>query len=207
MALGLIATVVAVVILCGGLFLVCCVDPDEQTFLGRLASLLTRSLPTALEALAKLLHIWWIFRGTARAANFFVNERHPIIRELRPQLRRLSPRTGDRPQRTLAEILYVILVFGGYGAFVVKGYPLLPNPYFSAIHKYIGFFVFVLCVVTFALTSFTDPGVITAANVAGYKAIFPYDNFMYREKVCATCNVSKVARSKHCRYLKGCVAK
>ena len=106
-----------------------------------------------------------------------------------------------------AEILYVILVFGGYGAFVLKGYPLLPNPYFAAYHKDIGAVLFLLCVITFVLTSFTDPGTITQANVAGYQEIFPYDGFMFHEKPCQTCGVSKVARSKHCRYLKACVAK
>lgn len=81
MALALVVSVVGVAIICGGLLLACCVDPDELTLWGRLARLLTHSLPAGLESLAKLLRVWWICRGVAWAVNFFVNERHPIIRE------------------------------------------------------------------------------------------------------------------------------
>lgn len=175
---------ICAVILVACVCLACFVEPDDSSFLGRLASFVTRTLPASCVALAKLLHVWWIFRCTAWGVNYFVNERHPVV-----------------------QLLYVVLVFGGYGAFVVKGYPLLPNAYFAEQHKWIGALLFVLCVVTFVLTSFTDPGLITASNVEEYKAIFPYDEFMFHDKPCQTCNISKVARSKHCRFLKGCVAK
>ena len=62
-------------------FLACCVDPEDDSVLGRFARFLTVSCPAGLIALAKLMHVWWVCRGTARVVNFFVNERHPIIRK------------------------------------------------------------------------------------------------------------------------------
>lgn len=160
-------------------------DPETDDFLGRASKLIGVSVPSGIVHVAKVLRIWWVFRGIGRAADFFINERHPII-----------------------QILYVVLVFGGYGAFVLKGYPLLPNPYFAGYHKVIGAILFLLCVVTFILTSFSDPGIITKANVSGYVELFPYDGFMYTQRPCTGCdNIDKVARSKHCRYLKACVAR
>jgi hypothetical protein len=173
-----------VLVLFAGCIVLCFGDPDSDDFLGRSSSYLTVKLPALFIFIAKKLRVWWIFRGIGIAVNFFINERHPII-----------------------QILYIMLVFGGYGVFLFKGYPLLPNPYFEAYHKINGAILFILCVVTFLMTSFSDPGIITKENVAGYKLIFPYDNFMYQEKICTGCvGIDKVARSKHCRYLKACVA-
>lgn len=74
--------VIGVSVVAFGIFLACCVDPEESSFLGRLAHWVTETLPAGLIAFAKLLRVWWIFSGIARAANYFVNERHPVVREL-----------------------------------------------------------------------------------------------------------------------------
>jgi hypothetical protein len=183
MLFSLILIVAVTVGVVGG-FVLCFGDPDSPDCLGRTSRILSVTVPKGLVWTAKALHVWWLFRGIGRAVDWFVNDRHPVI-----------------------QILYVVLVFGGYGAFWIKGYPLLPNPYFAGYHKTIGAVLFVLCVITFLLTSFTDPGIITTENVAGYKQLFPYDGFMYKQKPCAGCDgMDKVARSKHCRYLKKCVA-
>ena len=77
-----LAGVIGISVVAFGIFLACCVDPEERSFLGRLAHWVTGALPTGLIAFAKLLRVWWIFSGIARVANYFVNERHPVVREL-----------------------------------------------------------------------------------------------------------------------------
>ena len=46
-------------------------------------------------------------------------------------------------------------------------------------------------VLLFILTSFTDPGTVTAENVSLYLAAYPYDNVIYSEKMCSTCKIPK----------------
>jgi palmitoyltransferase ZDHHC4 len=173
----------ATVALVGGIVAACfgC-DCDEGTPLARLLV-----VPHTVLRVLDALHLGWVPRGLARGAHWFMNARHPLI-----------------------QILYAVLVFGGYLTFVWFGYPLLGGPYnlyMAAYHRWIGAAVFVVCIVTFLLASFVDPGVVTAANVTEYMRLFRYDGFLYELKDCATCAVPKVARSKHCRVCNHCVAK
>ncbi|XP_020108599.1 probable protein S-acyltransferase 17 isoform X6 [Ananas comosus] len=93
------------------------------------------------------------------------------------------------------------------------------NWYFSVVAVGVG-------VVLFLLTSFSDPGTVTAENVSQYLAAYPYDNIIYAEKECSTCKITKwchncsafhsligvalicrPARSKHCSICDRCVAR
>ena len=46
--------------------------------------------------------------------------------------------------------------------------------------------------ILFLLTSFSDPGVVTAENVCQYVSAYPYDNIIYVQKLCSTCNIPKL---------------
>lgn len=46
-------------------------------------------------------------------------------------------------------------------------------------------------VLLFLLTSFSDPGIVTAENVSKYISAFPYDEIIYVEKECSTCKILK----------------
>ncbi len=35
------------------------------------------------------------------------------------------------------QIMYIVLVFGGYGLFVMDAYPRIPNMYMASYHKYV----------------------------------------------------------------------
>jgi palmitoyltransferase ZDHHC4 len=108
----------------------------------------------------------------------------------------------------IIQILYVILVFGGYLGFVYYGYPRIPNRYFAGYHKYIGFVIFLVCIYSFFAASFTNPGIITKINVADYEKLFEYDDFLYvKGRSCSSCGIPKIARSKHCRTCDVCVSK
>lgn len=57
----------------------------------------------------------------------------------------------------------------------------------------------------FVLASCTDPGVITSENIDQYNRQYRPDGILYQPRTCATCNLLKPARSKHCRVCNRCV--
>lgn len=54
-------------------------------------------------------------------------------------------------------------------------------------------------VLLFLLTSFSDPGTVTAENVSKYISVYPYDNIIYTEKECYTCKIPRY--SSHSQVL------
>ncbi|RRT60183.1 hypothetical protein B296_00038381 [Ensete ventricosum] len=44
-------------------------------------------------------------------------------------------------------------------------------------------------VLLFLLTSFSDPGTVTAENFSTYVYAYPYDDIIYMEKECSTCKI------------------
>jgi hypothetical protein len=118
----------------------------------------------------------------------------------------------------IVQTAYVIIIVGAYGLFALHGFPLLPNPYFGEVNKPVSFLVFLVCLLSFAMASFSDPGVISAAGGPGagsassaqarYLRLFEYDGLLFRQgQTCRTCKVPKVARSKHCVTCDRCVSK
>jgi hypothetical protein len=45
--------------------------------------------------------------------------------------------------------------------------------------------------VLFVLTSFSDPGTVTAENVSRYISAYPYDGLIFVEKECSTCKITR----------------
>ena len=56
--------------------------------------------------------------------------------------------------------------------------------YFSIVAVAVGAILFVL-------TSFSDPGTVTAENVSQYVSAYPYDNVIFVEKECSTCKIPR----------------
>ena len=56
--------------------------------------------------------------------------------------------------------------------------------YFSIVAVAVGAILFVL-------TSFSDPGTVTAENVSQYVSAYPYDNIIFVEKECSTCKIPR----------------
>lgn len=158
-------------------------DPQSPGLVGRCAHFLIHSLPSLLYRYSGLGKV---FGCGKRAAHCFFGRPHPVI-----------------------QLVYVALVVGCYGLFVWHGYPLLPNRFLSgSYHKPLGALNFAVCVVTFILASFVNPGTITKENNAAYLAAYPSDNFMFpADRTCTSCGIVKPARSKHCRVTDRCVAK
>lgn len=73
------------------------------------------------------------------------------------------------------------------------------HPSLCHVHRYTGGLALCACLVTFYIASVSDPGCITAKNVAAHTALYPYDEVICRSKQhCWTCLWQRPARSKHC---------
>lgn len=71
--------------------------------------------------------------------------------------------------------------------------------------RYTGTAALLGCVACFCLASFSDPGFVTAANVAAHCAAAPYNDATNSAQMCRTCKLPRPARSKHCSACGGCV--
>ncbi|KAG0502680.1 hypothetical protein HPP92_002752 [Vanilla planifolia] len=112
----------------------------------------------------------------------------------------------DRPNPIL-QLLFLGILGGTYYIIAKSSFHYLPGFYVSELHKYISIFAVVGGIILFILTSFSDPGTVNAENVSQYMSSYPYDNIIFVEKECPTCNIPKPARSKHCSICDRCVAR
>lgn len=100
---------------------------------------------------------------------------------------------NQSPSVSAAQIGYFILILGGFGVFLWKAYPRIPNDYIAAWHKPIGIGVMLACLSSFIAAAAVHPGHITKDTVARY-ARWKFDNILFDKRVCATCDVVKPAR-------------
>jgi hypothetical protein len=112
-----------------------------------------------------------------------------------------------RERNAILQILYLILVLGGWSIMFNYGYAHIPNKYIPGWHRYSGFFVFVICMITFHRACRSNPGFITAKNIDKFDN-YPYDNILYKANtICPTAKIRKLARSKYDRMTKRHVAR
>jgi len=105
----------------------------------------------------------------------------------------------------LMQILYGVLVLGGYSLYMIRYQHLVPNPYVHEIHCYLPHFIVGFTMLSFYWASTTSPGFITAESWKKFDH-HEYDGFLYvKHRGCYTCKTPKVARSKHCSLCGHCV--
>ena len=100
----------------------------------------------------------------------------------------------------LLQIVYFVLVFGGFIMMVIVGYPMIPNPYMSAIHKYTGGIVVLGTLYAWYLACTKSPGVITAKNwktFDNYEYAVIYSEGQSYEYEDDRPSIPKLPRSKH----------
>ncbi|KAK9679921.1 palmitoyltransferase swf1 [Basidiobolus ranarum] len=107
----------------------------------------------------------------------------------------------------LVQVLYLALLTVGVYVFFKDGWTKIPGPYASETHRYFIPPVVFITYLSFALVSFSNPGVVNESNVRRACEMFSYDYINFKPKTCTTCCLQKPARSKHCSMCKACIAR
>ncbi|CAE7441574.1 PAT17 [Symbiodinium natans] len=107
----------------------------------------------------------------------------------------------------LVQIFYLLVVVGGYAAFVAYSHPHIPNKLLSSIHKYIGFGIFSTCLAIWWRACTADPGIVTPQNLDKICDLWKWDEQIFHMAICRSCELAKPARSKHCSLCNHCVAR
>lgn len=103
------------------------------------------------------------------------------------------------------QILYVTLVSLGYYVYCKEFFGYLPQPYAPKWHEFGGAASVGLTILSFWVTSASDPGYVSEHNVAGLLML--YGQKSEQGQRCATCKLQRPARSKHCQLCKRCIAR
>ncbi|KAL6593978.1 hypothetical protein ACP70R_014213 [Stipagrostis hirtigluma subsp. patula] len=172
---------------------------------------------TALVVVSFLCGQWPIFEGTfVQRINHFLTfgAYHHLLRLLqavcgngaRDLVLGVEQYCCDRPNPIL-QVFYVAIIGVTYFIIVQTSFKYIPGYYVSGFHRYLSIVAVVVGSILFVLTSFSDPGTVTAENVSQYVSAYPYDNVIFVEKECSTCKITRPARAKHCRICDRCVAR
>ncbi|KAJ1297023.1 hypothetical protein BS78_01G346300 [Paspalum vaginatum] len=179
--------------------------------------LLVHGSVTALVVVAFLCGQWPIFEGTFIQSinNFLTFGAYYYLLRLvqavcgngaRDLVLGVERYCCDRPNPIL-QVFYVAIIGVTYFIIVQTSFEYIPGYYVSGLHRYLSVVAVVVGATLFVLTSFSDPGTITAENVSQYVSSYPYDNLIFVEKECSTCKITRPARAKHCRICDKCVAR
>ncbi|KAG6611225.1 putative palmitoyltransferase [Phytophthora cinnamomi] len=102
------------------------------------------------------------------------------------------------------QVFYLVLVVGGYSAFLFSGLPHLPNELLGEIHIYLSLVVVLGALHSFIVASMSSPGILLPQTLV-YFDNYEFDNVLYRKRECPTCKTIKLPRSKHCSVCNKCV--
>jgi len=178
LSVGYFALLVGIVVVC---FVV---DPDSNSILGKLAYLCTISLPqSAKNAISRLPGGAKFVSLLETTANYVCYKPNPIL-----------------------QILYLLLVIGGFVIFNLEAMHHIPNQFLGEIHLYTSHLAVMITLFTFIKASTSDPGYITKNSFKVYDH-YEYDGFLYVKRDCPTCKIRKIPRSKHCSVCNACISK
>lgn len=104
----------------------------------------------------------------------------------------------------LQQIFYLLLVLGGYSAFLFSGLPHLPSATLGQTHIYLSLVVVLGALHSFIAASMSTPGILLPRTLV-YFDNYVFDDVLYRKHDCRTCKTAKLARSKHCSVCNICI--
>ena len=116
----------------------------------------------------------------------------------------LLPTTTTAASQLLAQkaplLFYFVVTYGVWDIILYFVYPLVDTaPNVPAYHKTIGYFVLLFCILSWLVACNVSPGSITKESLHRYDN-YPYDNVLFKSKICPTLRIRKLARSKYDRY-------
>lgn len=101
----------------------------------------------------------------------------------------------------------MLLVVGGSVLLIFYGFRFIPGRYLTRIHVLLFPTSLTATLAVFYQACISDPGLITKDNVKVYLKLYRYDDIIFTESECKTCQITKPARSKHCRLCNRCIAR
>nr|CAB3500726.1 unnamed protein product [Digitaria exilis] len=146
-------------------------------------------------------------RGGRAARGGVVGERREEVWSASGARRRGGSTASVGIARGGSAIFYVAIIGVTYFMIVQTSFEYIPGYYVSGWHRYLSVVAVAVGALLFVLTSFSDPGTVTADNVSQYVSAYAYDNIIFVEKECSTCKITRPARAKHCRICDKCVAR
>eukprot|EP01067_Filipodium_phascolosomae_P000233 Filipodium_phascolosomae@DN11_c0_g1_i1.p1 len=174
-----VGTVASVLVLCAfG-------DPEGTSCIDRAHRLLLQSLPALVLRIVKAVCPRRLQYCGGYVVDYIFNKPNPIV-----------------------QIVYLAIIIPAFFAFTHTAFPMMPNRFLGAWHKYNAYLVLGACLGTFTMASVLNPGIVTKENVERLCRQYQYDEVMYtKDHKCTTCKTTKPARSKHCGLCNVCVAK
>lgn len=155
--------------------------------------------------------IGWVYRQMTSRIPDFCNR---LSRKLCPCC---APKDGSEtkcmgvngPCRYFVIIFFMFIYAIFIAANMAYCYPYLKIifPYHYEIAQFFSIFVLPWPWIIVIMLHFMDPGEITAENVESYLKAYPYDNVLYKRKICPTLKIPCPARSRYCKYTKKRIAK
>ena len=160
------------------LFLVACVEPEGDGRLAEIANWL-------FDAPERLLRACVGARRGARCAAYLCDEPNPVL-----------------------QLLYLLLVGGGYGLAVADMYPRVPCAALGPHHRPAALALVLFCLGTWAKACAAPPGYVVDAATFAKHDNYAYDGCLYEAGgTCPTTGVPKPARAKFCRTTRRVVAR
>ncbi len=98
------------------------------------------------------------------------------------------------------QLTYLTVVLGSWSIMFCYGYEEIEKSnYISTYHQYSGYVVFLMCMSSFHYACNTSPGSVTARTMPLFDH-YPYDDVLYKNQICPTLKIRKIARSKYDRF-------
>lgn len=106
----------------------------------------------------------------------------------------------ERLKEHTFQLGYLTIVLGAWSIMFCYGYEQIEkSDYIDNNHKYSGYIVFLLCMSSFHCACNVRPGTVTAKTMALFDH-YEYDNVLYKNQLCPTLRIRKIARSKYDRF-------